>query len=166
MTEKTPAVSGNRQRETRTVVENRQARHLYFIEDEFEAGLKLEGWEVKSALAGLATFNSGSAYVKLRDGQAFLESLTITALPHTKMGLLTEPNPLRPRLLLLNKSELRKLERRCSERGYTVVPLSITYNGKLKLRIGLAKGKKLHDKKEAVKQRDNAKDLARELKCV
>lgn len=164
MTAINPAKGGARQREVRTVVDNRQARHLYFIEDELEAGVMLQGWEVKAILSGQATFNGGAAYVKLVDGEAYLESLTVTPLPQAAKGLLTELVPTRARKLLLNKAELRKIERRVSERGYTVVPLALTYGRKLKVKIGLAKGKKLADKRDTVKARDQARELARDLK--
>lgn len=149
-----------------TVVENRQARHLYAIEDTFEAGLMLEGWEVKAILGGRATFNAGAAYVKLRDGEAFLESLTITPSAQDNKGLFEALEPGRPRKLLLNRSELSKLERRVATRGYTIVPLSIICKRKLKLIIGLAKGKTLVDKRETVKARDQKRDLARDLKTM
>lgn len=166
MTAQQPASSGTRQREVKVVVENRQARHLYHIEDTFEAGLLLEGWEVKAILAGHATFNGGAAYVDLRDGEAYVELLTITPLAHASQGLLAEHEPARARKLLLNKSELRKLERRKKEQGYTIVPLSMTYGRKVKLNIGLAKGKKLADKRETVKARDNDRQMQRELKSI
>ncbi len=149
--------------EKKTVVDNRQARHLYFIEEDFEAGIMLQGWEVKAILAGQATFNGGSAFVRLKDGEAFLDALTITPLPQFNKGLLEPCQPNRLRKLLLNKAELKKLERRVSERGYTIVPLALTYERKLKLRIGLAKGKKLADKRETVKARDLERETAREL---
>lgn len=164
MTAKTPAAGGARQHEVRTVVDNRQARHLFFIEDTFEAGLILQGWEVKSILAGQANFNGGSAFVRLIDGEAFLDALTITPLPTTSVGLLVDRQPHRLRKLLLNKSELKKLDRRVKERGYTIVPLALTLKGKLKLQLGLAKGKKLHDKRDTLKQRDIGRDMARDLK--
>jgi SsrA-binding protein len=159
-----PATRGARQHEVRTVVDNRQARHQYFIEDTFEAGIMLQGWEVKAVLAGQATFNGGAAYVRLVDGEAFIDALTITPLPQARKGLLVELEPGRRRKLLLNKTELRKLERRVSERGYTVVPLALTYGRKLKVNIGLARGKKLADKRETVKQRDQQRDMAREIR--
>lgn len=166
MTAKTPASSGARQHEARTVVDNRQAHHLFFIEDTFEAGLILQGWEVKSILAGQANFNGGSAFIKLINGEAYIDALTITPLPQTNVGLLVDRQPNRLRKLLLNKSELVKLDRRVKERGYTVVPLALTLNGKLKLQVGLAKGKKLHDKRDTLKQRDISRDLARDLKAA
>jgi SsrA-binding protein len=159
-----PATRGARQHETRTVVDNRQARHLYFIEDTFEAGIMLQGWEVKAILAGQATFNGGAAFVRLIDGEAFIDSLTITPLTQARKGLLTELDPGRRRKLLLNKSELIKLERRVAERGYTIVPLALTYGRKLKVNIGLVKGKKLADKRETVKNRDQQRDMAREMR--
>jgi SsrA-binding protein len=166
VTAKTPAAGGARQHETRTVVDNRQARHLFFIEDTFEAGLILEGWEVKSILAGQANFNGGSAFIKLINGEAFIDALTITPLPQTNVGMLVDRQPNRLRKLLLNKSELVKLDRRVKERGYTVVPLALTLRGKLKLQVGLAKGKKLHDKRDTLKQRDVQRDIARNMKAA
>lgn len=159
-------MGGARQREVRTVVENRQARHLYAIEDTFEAGIMLLGWEVKAILAGQATFNGGGSFVRIKDGEAFIDSLTITPLPQARKGLLEGLEPTRQRKLLLNKAELRKLERRVAERGYTVVPLSVTYGSKLKVNIGLAKGKNQADKRETVKLREGQRDLQRELKAM
>jgi SsrA-binding protein len=153
------------QRTIKVLAENRQALHLYHIEDTFEAGLMLEGWEVKAILAGQANFNGVAAYVKLQGGEAFIDSLTITPQPQYVKGLLAELQPSRARKLLLHKSELSKLQRRVAERGYTVVPLSIVQNGKLKLNIGLAKGKKLADKRETLKDRDQARDMQRELRA-
>lgn len=147
----------------RTVVENRQARHLYFIENTFDAGLILEGWEVKSILAGQASFNGGGAFVKIIAGEAFIESLTITPLANTNKGLLLDRKPSRTRKLLLKKTELNKLSKKVAERGYTVVPLSIFYNGKLKIQIGLAKGKNVADKRSTVKERDLKREIARQI---
>lgn len=159
-----PATSGARQREVKTVVTNRQARHLFSIEDTFEAGIMLMGWEVKAILAGQATFNGGSAYVLLTGGDAYLHSLTVTPLLQAGKGGLTDLTPSRARKLLLNKSELNKLEKRVKERGYAIVPLSITYGRKLKVQIGLAKGKNHADKRNSLKERDNARDTQRQLK--
>lgn len=166
MTATNPAARGARQREVRTLVENRQARHLFSIEDTFEAGIMLKGWEVKAILAGQANFNGGAAFVCIKDGGAFIDSLTISPLPQARKGLLEDLDTTRRRTLLLNKSELKKLERRVAERGYTVVPLSITFGRKLKVNIGLAKGKNQADKRDTLKQRDNQRDLQRELKSL
>ncbi len=179
MTASTPVQNGPRQstgqtstpapkpaREVKTVVDNRQARHLFAIEDTLTAGLQLEGWEVKAILAGQANFNSGSAFVQLKDGEAWLNSLTITPMAKSAQGLLADLDPSRPRKLLLKRSEIEKLGRKVSVKGYTIVPLALTYNGKLKLEIGVAKGKKLADKREATKERDGKRDMAREVKNI
>ena len=121
MTANNAAGGGHRQHVTKNVIENRQARHLYKVEETLEAGLKLEGWEVKAILDGRATFNAGESFVRIRGGEAFLESLTVTPASQDRKGLLHEPQPLRPRKLLLHKAELRKLERRVAEHGYTIV---------------------------------------------
>jgi SsrA-binding protein len=146
-----------------TILENRQARHLYSIEESMEAGLVLEGWEVKAILAGRANFNGGGAFVRMENGEAWLESMTITPLPMANQGLLAQHTPGRARKLLLHASELTKLSRRVAERGYTVVPLAVVRGRKLKLTIGLAKGKNHADKRNTIKQRDLSRDMQREL---
>ena len=118
-----------------TILENRQARHLYSIEESMEAGLVLEGWEVKAILAGRANFNGGGAFVRVENGEAWLEAMTITPLPMANQGLLAQLTPGRARKLLLHASELTKLSRRVAERGYTVVPLAVVRGRKLKLTI-------------------------------
>lgn len=143
------------------LLENRQARHNFFIEETFVAGLKLEGWEVKAILAGRANFNGGGAHVRFKEGEAWLDAMTITPMAQANLGLLAERDPARPRKLLLKKAELRKLSKRIAERGYTVVPLAILPGHKFKLEIGLAKGKKLHDKRETIKSRDLQRAAAR-----
>ena len=146
-----------------TILENRQARHLYSIEESMEAGLVLEGWEVKAILAGRANFNGGGAFVRVENGEAWLEAMTITPLPMANQGLLAQHTPGRARKLLLHASELTKLSRRVAERGYTVVPLAVVRGRKLKLTIGLAKGKNVADKRNTIKQRDLSREVQREL---
>jgi SsrA-binding protein len=146
-----------------TILENRQARHLYSIEESMEAGLVLEGWEVKAILAGRANFNGGGAFVRVENGEAWLEGMTITPLPMANQGLLAQHTPGRARKLLLHASELTKLSRRVAERGYTVVPLAVARGRKLKLNIGLAKGKNVADKRNTIKQRDLTRELQRDL---
>ncbi len=165
MTATNPAQSGARQ-QPRLVAENRQARHNYFIEDTVQAGIMLQGWEVKAILAGQANFNGGSAFVKFEGGEAWLDALTVTPLASSDKGLLVDRQPLRRRKLLLKKQELKKLERRVLERGYTVVPLALTYTGKLKVDLGLARGKKLADKRETVKARDLDRETQRQLRSM
>lgn len=149
---------------TTTVLENRQARHLYFIEDTFTAGMVLEGWEVKSILSGRANFNGGGAFIKFIGGEAWLEAMTITPLASTSQGLLVSRQPNRARKLLLTRAELNKLQDKVVKRGYTVVPLAVERDRKLKLVLGLAKGKKQHDKRETIKARDLTRSLAREAR--
>lgn len=147
----------------KTIIENRQASHLYFIEESLEAGIVLEGWEVKAILAGRANFNGGGAYIRLVQGEAFLESMSITPQHESNLGLLAKRDPHRRRKLLLRASELAKLGKKVAERGYTIVPLRLTQGRKLKLEIGLAKGKRLPDKREAIKQRDLGREAERSL---
>lgn len=165
MTANKSAPSGTRQREVRTLVDNRQARHLFHIEDTYQAGMILEGWEVKAMLAGQANFNGGSSFIRMVNGEAYIDAMTVTPLPYTNVGLLVDRQPNRLRKLLLNKAELRKLDKRVKENGYTIVPLALTVNGKIKLQLGLAKGKKLHDKRDTIKQRDVQRDVDRAMKA-
>ena len=144
-----------------TVIENRQVRHHYFVEDTLEAGLVLEGWEVKAILGGRANFNGGSAFIRFADGEAFIDAMTITPQLEHNQGLLAPRQPNRLRKLLLTKAELAKLGRKVAERGYTVVPLAIVRRRQLKLVIGLARGKKQHDKRETIKQRDLSRSQGR-----
>lgn len=147
----------------KALLENRQARHNYFIEDTLTAGIKLEGWEVKAIRAGRANFNGGGAFIRFKDGEAWIDAMTITPLPQAHAGLLEERNPGRARKLLLNRSELTKLGRKVAQRGYTVVPLAVLDGRCFKLQIGLAKGKQLHDKRETLKSRDLDRAAARGL---
>jgi len=148
----------------RVMAENRQARHLFHIEDTFEAGIMLQGWEVKAIQAGQANFNGGSAFIRVDGTGAYLESLTVTPLANSNKGLLVDRQPNRSRTLLLRKAELNKLEKRVKERGYTVVPLMVTQGRKLKIVLGLAKGKKLADKRATLKERDLEREVARQLR--
>jgi SsrA-binding protein len=148
-------------KENTTIAQNRKANHEYFIEDRFEAGLVLEGWEVKSLRAGRVQLDQG--YIILKYGAAYLFGALITPLPTVSTHI--NPDPLRSRKLLLHHSELNKLIGSIERRGYTVVPLSLYWkNNKVKVAIGLAKGKKLHDKRETEKQRDWAREKQRLLK--
>jgi SsrA-binding protein len=145
----------------RLIAENRKARYDYFIEERFEAGLVLEGWEVKSMRAGKAQIAEG--YVYLKNGEAFLFGAQITPLTTTSTHVTTEPK--RTRKLLLNKSELNRLIGSVEREGYTLVPLDLHWKeGRAKLEVGLAKGKKQHDKRDTEKNRDWARDKARILR--
>src|SRR3982751_6364855 len=140
---------------------NRSAFHDYFIEDRYIAGVALAGTEVKSLRAGKASFNDSYCYFV--DGELFLKSLHISEYA---FGTTQKHEPLQERKLLLTRRELKKLESKTTEKGYTIVPLRIFFNEKniAKIEIGIGKGKKLHDKRETIKQRDTDKEIKRYLK--
>jgi SsrA-binding protein len=145
----------------RLIAENRRARYDYFIEERIEAGLVLQGWEVKSMRAGKAQV--AEAYVYLKEGEAFLFGANITPLTTASTHLIPVAN--RTRKLLLNKSELSRLVGSVERKGYTLVPLDLHWkDGRAKLEIGLAKGKKQHDKRATAKDRDWNRDKARILR--
>lgn len=147
--------------EPKTIAENRRARFEYFIEERFEAGLALEGWEVKSLRAGKVQITE--AYVFLRDGEAFLFGAHITPLKTSSTHVVADPT--RTRKLLLNQRELSHLVGSVERKGYTLVPLEMYWvHGRAKLEIGLAKGKKQHDKRATEKDRDWQRDKARVLR--
>ena len=145
----------------RLIAENRKARFDYFIEERYEAGLALQGWEVKAMRAGRAQLKE--AYVYLRDGEAFLIGAHLSPLASASTHV--TPDPVRTRKLLLNCSELQGLIGAVERRGYTLVPLELYWkNGRAKLALGLAKGKKQHDKRAVEKERDWQRDKARVMK--
>jgi SsrA-binding protein len=145
----------------RLIAENRKARFDYFIEDRYEAGLSLQGWEVKAMRAGRAQLKE--AYVYLRGGEAFLIGAHISPLASASTHV--TPDPVRTRKLLLNRSELNHLVGAVERRGYTMVPLELYWkNGRAKLQVGLAKGKKQHDKRATEKDRDWQRNKARLLR--
>ena len=142
-------------------IKNRSAYHDYFIEDKYDAGLVLTGTEVKSLREGRASFNDSYCY--FHKGELWIKSLHITEYSH---GSGNNHDPVRERKLLLQKKELRKMESKMKEKGYTIVPLRIffTEKGLAKLEIGLGKGKKLYDKRETIKQRDTEREMKRYIK--
>jgi SsrA-binding protein len=145
----------------RTIAENRRARFDYFIEERLEAGLVLEGWEVKALRAGKAQITESHVYV--RNGEAFITGAHINPLTTTSTHVIADPT--RTRKLLLNKSEIAHLIGAVERKGYTIVPLELYWQrGNAKLRIGLAKGKKQHDKRATEKDRDWQRDKARLLR--
>ncbi len=145
----------------RVIAENRRARFDYFIEERYEAGLVLEGWEVKALRAGKAQITE--AYVFLRNGEVFLTGAHLSPLKTTSTHVIADPT--RTRKLLLNKREIEHLVGAVERKGFTIVPLELYWQrGKAKLRIGLAKGKQAHDKRATEKDRDWARDKARLLR--
>jgi SsrA-binding protein len=134
-----------------SIVENKKAFHDYFVEERYEAGLVLEGWEVKAIRAGRVQLKE--AYVILKGAEPFVIGMHISALPTASTHV--NPDPTRSRKLLLGAEEIRKLIGKVEQRGYTLVPINLHYKGgRVKLEIGLAKGKKQHDKREVEKERD------------
>ncbi len=140
------------------VINNRSAYFEYHIEDKYNAGLVLTGTEVKSLREGKASFNDGYCY--FNKGELWIKSLYIAQYSH---GNLNNHDPARERKLLLSKRELKKLESKIKEKGYSIVPLRIFFNekGLAKLEIGLGKGKKVHDKRETIKEREIERDIKR-----
>jgi SsrA-binding protein len=144
------------------IAENRKARHEFFIEERFEAGLVLTGWEVKSLRAGRVQI--AESYVVVSHGEVFLVGAHITPLLSASTHVIT--NPVRQRKLLLNRTEIDRLVGAVERAGYTLVPLELYWkSGRAKLRIGLAKGKKQHDKRASEKDRDWQRDKARLLRA-
>jgi SsrA-binding protein len=147
--------------EGKLIAENRRARHDYFIEDRYEAGIMLMGWEVKSMRAGKAQIAEG--YVVIRGSEIWLVGAHITPLSSASTHVITDP--VRARKLLLNRAEIDRLVGAVERSGYTIVPLELYWKaGRAKLRIGLAKGKKQHDKRATEKDRDWQRDKARVLR--
>ena len=144
-----------------SIADNRKAFHDYFIEERYEAGIALEGWEVKSIRAGRTQLKE--AYVIIRQGEAFVTGMHVSPLPTASTHI--PPDPTRTRKLLLHKQELAKLVGKVEQRGYTLVPLNLHYaKGRIKLEVGLAKGKKQHDKRDAEKERDWQREQQRLLR--
>ncbi|MBK7422682.1 MAG: SsrA-binding protein SmpB [Propionivibrio sp.] len=141
-----------------SIIANKKAFHDYFVEERFEAGISLQGWEVKAIRAGRA--NIKESYVVIRSGEVFLFGMHITALPEASTHV--HPDPIRTRKLLLHANQISKLIGQVERAGYTLLPLNLHYvRGRIKVEIGLAKGKKQHDKREAEKDRDWDREKAR-----
>jgi len=140
---------------------NRSAYFEYFIDDKYTAGIMLTGTEIKSLRTGRASFND--SYCIFHKGELFIKSFHIAEYA---FGNLNNHDPLRERTLLLNKRELKKIETKLKEKGYTLIPLRLFFNEKnlAKVEIGLGKGKKLHDKRETIKQRDTDREIKRYIK--
>ena len=142
-------------------LKNRAAYHEYAIEDTYDAGMVLTGTEVKSLRENKASFND--AYCFLHHGEVWMKSFHIAEYSH---GNLSNHIPVHDRKLLLKKREIAKIESRMKEKGFTLIPLRVWFNerGFAKIQIGLARGKKLHDKRESIKQKDSDREIKRLLK--
>lgn len=144
-----------------TIVVNKKARFDFFVEDEYEAGLVLEGWEIKSLRAGKV--NLSDAHVILKNSEAWLLGAQIQPLPTASTHI--PPDSTRTRKLLLNRRELDQLIGSVERQGYTLIPLSLYWkHNKIKMKVALAKGKKTHDKRETIKDRDWQRDRSRLMK--
>jgi len=144
-----------------SIVDNRKAFHDYFIEERFEAGIVLQGWEAKSIRAGRAQLKE--AYVIIRNAEVFLFGAHIS--PLTSASTHITADPIRTRKLLLKADEIRKMAIKVERAGYTLVPINLHYQkGYIKCEIGLAKGKKQHDKRDTEKQRDTQREIQAVMK--
>lgn len=146
--------------DVKQVASNRKAQHDYFLEDRFEAGIALTGTEIKSVRASRVNLRDG--FVMLRNGEAWLVNVHIS--PYD-FGNRENHEPRRERRLLLHRQEIRKLQGKVNERGWTIVPISMYLKaGRAKVEIALVRGKRLYDKKDSVAERDADRELRRELK--
>src|SRR3954453_24259050 len=144
-----------------SIVQNRKAFHDYFIEERYEAGLALDGWEVKAIRAGRAQLAEG--YVMIRGGELFLIGAHISPLPTVSTHFV--PDPVRTRKLLLHAEEIKRLIGKVEQRGYTLVPLNLHYNkGRIKLEIGLGRGKLQHDKRADLREKQWNREKQRLLR--
>ena len=141
------------------LVQNRRARHDYFVEETYECGMELKGTEVKSIRLGRA--NLKEAYARVRGGEVFVDGMHIS---HYDQGNRNNHEPLRVRKLLLHKREIRKLYGKSREKGLTLVPLKMYFkNGIVKVEIGVGRGKKLHDRRQDIKKREERRSIARDF---
>jgi SsrA-binding protein len=148
--------------EEKLIVDNRRARHEYHLSDRVEAGLVLQGTEVKSLRGGQATLQQ--AYAELRDGEAWLVGLHV---PEYSQGNIANHEPDRPRKLLLHRKEIERLQTGVAEKGFTVVPTRLYFkDGRVKVELALAKGKELRDKRRDIAARDAKRQMERELKSA
>ena len=144
-----------------SIIQNKKAFHDFFIEDKYEAGIMLEGWEVKAIRAGRAQLKE--AYVTVKDGALYLFGSHISPLLNASTHIL--PDPVRTRKLLLHKLEINKISAKVQRAGYTLMPLDMHYkNGRVKLEIGLAKGKKQHDKRATEREKDAKHEASQAMK--
>lgn len=144
-----------------SIVDNRKAFHDYFIEERFEAGIVLQGWEAKSIRAGRAQLKE--AYVIIRNDEIYLFGAHISPLPTASTHITTDP--VRTRKLLLKADEIKKMAIKVERAGYTLVPINLHFQkGYIKCEIGLAKGKKQHDKRDTEKQRDTQREIQSVMK--
>jgi SsrA-binding protein len=144
-----------------SIIDNRKASHDYFIEDRYEAGIALQGWEVKSIRAGRVQLKE--SYVIVREGELYLLGMHVSPLATVSTHIY--PEATRTRKLLLHAEEIRKLIGKVEQRGYTLVPLNLHYkNGRVKLDFALGRGKKLYDKRDTARDKDSEREVERIMK--
>ena len=143
------------------IADNKKAAYNYFFEERFEAGMVLEGWEVKSLREGKVQLTDG--YVVIRDGELYVVGLQINPLKSASTHV--NPDSIRTKKLLLHKEEIRRLVGKVEQKGYTLVPLNLHWKaGKVKCEVGLAKGKGEHDKRDTIKDREGKREVERAMK--
>ena len=148
-------------KDVKIAAQNRKAHHDYYVEEKYEAGIELAGTEVKSVRAG--TLNLKDSYCTVREGELFVHGMHIS--PYEK-GNIFNKDPVRPRRLLMHKREIRKLHALVKQDGYTLVPLSVYFkDARVKVEVGLCKGKKNYDKRDAAAQRDAKREMDRAMKA-
>ncbi len=143
------------------VSQNKKAYHDYFIDDTYEAGIELKGTEIKSIRKG--SVNLKDSYIRIKNGEAFIEGMHVAVY---EQGNIFNHEPLRTRKLLLHKKQIRKLEKEVKEKGYAIVPTKLYFgtSPKIKLEIALARGKKLFDKRQDLKEKDAKRDIEKAMK--
>ena len=142
------------------VANNKKAYHDFFIDEKYEAGIELHGTEVKSLRMGKCSIKEG--FIRIENGEAFIYGMNVS--PYEK-GNIFNKDPLRPKKLLLHKYEIGKLAGKIAQKGYTLVPLQVYFkDGRAKLELGLARGKKLYDKREDIAKKDQKREIEREFK--
>ena len=150
----------NEKEHTKLIANNKKAFHDYFIEEQYECGIVLVGTEVKSLRMGKCSIKE--SWVRIENGELWIMGMNIS---HYEKGNIFNVDPLRVRKLLVHKSEITKLDNKVSRDGYTLVPLDVYFSkGKAKVKIGLAKGKKLYDKRETIAKKDRAREAERDFK--
>ena len=150
----------SKEKDSRLIANNKKAYHDYFIEEKYEAGVSLHGTEVKSLRMGKCTIKE--SFIRIENGEVFVYGMHVS--PYEK-GNIFNRDPLRPKKLLMHRAEIRRLQSRIAEKGYTLVPLQVYFkNSLVKVEIGLARGKKLYDKRQDIAKKDQRREAEREFK--
>ena len=150
----------SKEKDSRLIANNKKAYHDYFIEEKYEAGVSLHGTEVKSLSMGKCSIKE--SFIRIENGEVYVYGMHIS--PYEK-GNIFNKDPLRPKKLLMHRAEIRKLQGKIAEKGYTLVPLQVYFkNSLVKVEIGLAKGKKLYDKRQDIAKKDQRREAERDFK--